>query len=235
MDLAGLAAELEEDLLWRQDELRLLSNQLVNLSENDKARYRKALIVMLYAHYEGFCKFALSLYANAINNENLTCGQVNHHISAASLSNLFHGLVSAELPVGFLPPVVSTDAAIRRLARQVDLLQALHTLAAQPVAIPIDKVVDTESNLSPVVLQKIVYRLGFDWTVLTSREQELEANINKLLNLRNHIAHGFRQSGLNEDLYEKIQRTTYGIMTQIRTFVWDGLELSQYLLNTGAP
>jgi len=59
MDLADIRAQLESELTWRQNEMRLLHNQLEFIEKyEEKKRYRKSLVVMLYSHYEGFCKTA---------------------------------------------------------------------------------------------------------------------------------------------------------------------------------
>ena len=62
MNIIEVRAEFEEELTWRVDEIRLLHNQLGYIrKEADKMRYRKALVVMLYSHFEGFCKTAFSI------------------------------------------------------------------------------------------------------------------------------------------------------------------------------
>jgi len=68
MNLEDIRAELEEDMLWRQEEINYLHNQLKNEhKEKRKDILRRALVVMLYAHYEGFCKNALVTWISAIS------------------------------------------------------------------------------------------------------------------------------------------------------------------------
>ena len=74
MDIASSRAELEDDRTWRQDEIRFLRNQLANLKRDDeKSKYRRALVPMLYAHYEGFCKVALEHYVIVVNEAGIAC------------------------------------------------------------------------------------------------------------------------------------------------------------------
>lgn len=74
MDVAEVRAELEEELTHRLDEIRFFRNQLDEIDAVDeKERYCKCLIVMLYAHFEGFWKAAFSIYLNVINQENIKC------------------------------------------------------------------------------------------------------------------------------------------------------------------
>jgi hypothetical protein len=57
MNLADIRAELEDELQWRLEELRLLKNQLADLrTEQQRDRFRRVLVIMLYAHFEGFWK-----------------------------------------------------------------------------------------------------------------------------------------------------------------------------------
>src|SRR5437763_7460 len=95
LDAAGVRAELEYERTWRLDELRFLEN-LVSLIEfeDDRRRLRKALVVMLYSHYEGFCKVALLIYLHAVNRAGLKCADVNDALAAAALAPLFDMVVS---------------------------------------------------------------------------------------------------------------------------------------------
>jgi hypothetical protein len=179
---------------------------------------------MLYAHYEGFCKFAFDLYVSTLNAEGLTCADVNYHLAASCLTKLFTGLVDADRPVDQLPSTLHLDAVVRRLARQVDLLKGLDDVWKTKVDIPVDKVIDTESNLNSQVLKKILHRLGFNHDTFNKHE----SNIGTLLNIRNEVAHGFKRGGIDEAMYGKLEAAVYGIMADVKTFVWDSLKNSAY-------
>jgi len=63
MTIEKLREEMEYELTWRTDELRMLKNNLsLILKDEDKDKYRKSLIVMLYAHFEGFSKTCFNSY-----------------------------------------------------------------------------------------------------------------------------------------------------------------------------
>ncbi len=58
--MSNFVKQLEEDLDWRIAELGILKTQVVSARKGSD-RYQvmlRALWAMLYAHYEGFCKFA---------------------------------------------------------------------------------------------------------------------------------------------------------------------------------
>lgn len=93
MNLASLRAEIEADRAWREEEIRELQNRGSAIKEEEESkRYRRALVLLLYAHYEGFCKFALALYATAINSSGILCGEASYPIAAASMSDVFRNL-----------------------------------------------------------------------------------------------------------------------------------------------
>jgi MAE_28990/MAE_18760-like HEPN len=63
MNLVQLRAELEADQAWRRDEIRFFQNQTARLNaEEQQNPFRRVLILLLYAHFEGSSRFALTLY-----------------------------------------------------------------------------------------------------------------------------------------------------------------------------
>ena len=95
MDIASSRAVLEDDRTWRQDEIRFLRNQLANLErEDEKSKYRRALVPMLYAHYEGFCKVALQHYVKVVNAAGIACEDASAAIIAASWELIFRRLAN---------------------------------------------------------------------------------------------------------------------------------------------
>jgi hypothetical protein len=93
MNLVQLRAELEADQAWRRDEIRFFQNQAARLDTTERPNpFQRVLILLLYAHFEGFSRFALTLYVNAVNGTGMICGEANSAIAAASLANLFRDL-----------------------------------------------------------------------------------------------------------------------------------------------
>ena len=76
MNLVQLRAELEADQAWRRDEIRFFQNQAAKLDTTERPNpFQRVLILLLYAHFEGFSRFALILYMNAVNSTSMTCGE----------------------------------------------------------------------------------------------------------------------------------------------------------------
>ncbi len=206
--------------------MQFLHNQLSYIKkEEDKKRYRKVLVVMLYSHFEGFCKTAFSIYANAINQENLTCSHVIDPIIASSLSTVFREFENISKKSSLFKNDLPDDRTIHRFARQVELINNLNAVWTQRVNIPIDDVVDTEANLKPSIMRKILYRLGLPHDAFNENEGKLHS----LLNYRNKIAHGSSKDGLDEKIYEEIQTSTLAIMSSIIKMIMSALSKTNYL------
>jgi hypothetical protein len=224
MNLASLWAEIEEEHTWRVDELRFFQNQLFAIeSEARQKTYRKALVLLLYSHFEGFCKFAFSHYVRAINSEGLNCADVNWSIAAASLSELFAQLRHPDSKCVEFRNTLPDDAKLHRFARDREFLANVNLFDAKAVAVP-DEIVDTESNLKPVVLRKILFRIGMQY----DRFVPLEGRINRLLNMRNNIAHGVHVGGVEKTDYESLRDDVNVIMTQVKRDVMTALSSGEY-------
>jgi len=129
MNLEDIRAQLEQELTWRIDEMRILGNVLADLgSELDRQRYRKALLVMLYAHYKESCKRALSIYADAVNREHITCGDATPCIAASSLAFAFKDFENIQRKSQLFKKQLPDDTQLHRFCRRAELLQVLEDL-----------------------------------------------------------------------------------------------------------
>jgi MAE_28990/MAE_18760-like HEPN len=67
------AKTLEDDLSWREGELAVLKSLFAGTSPSSLRRrsLRRAFLAMLYAHYEGFTKFAFESYLIEISRKKI--------------------------------------------------------------------------------------------------------------------------------------------------------------------
>ncbi len=183
-------------------------------------------MVMLYSHFEGFCKTALSIYATTINQE------VTDGIIAASLATVFRDFENVNKKSDIFRRDMPEDTNLHRFARQVELISVLEEIWILPVNIPVDEVVATEANLKPPIMKKILYRLGLPHDVF----EENEGKIHLLLNYRNNIAHGVAKDGLSERDYEDVQTATIEIMSSLIKILTGALNDTKYLrVSTSSP
>lgn len=225
MSAAEARSEIEEDRSWRSEEVRLLRNQLSSLSEDKKGVLRRSLVIMVYAHLEGFCRRALEIYVARINDLELTVGQVEWNLAAASLSETFDKLHNKDLKCKVFKRALPDDAKLHRFARDRDFLEAIGEFEKSVVRIDSECVVDAESNLKPAVLRKMLYRIGLDHSIVDS----WSALLNRLIGKRNNIAHGASRAPVSHDDYEVFEYTADAVMDAITTLVFDSLYRSRFL------
>jgi hypothetical protein len=226
IDLAEFRAEVESEREWREREMRQLRNQLSLLpSEAERKTARKALVVMLYAHFEGVSKALFTMYVNRINNLGLRVDGVVPHIAAASLAEVFVALRDPHKKCAEFVRALPDDTALHRFARDREFVEVAWKVAQRSVSIDPDEVVDTESNLKPVVLKKILFRLGLDPDLARS----WEGDIHHLLKRRNSVAHGTEKAGLEEKDYAKLEQAVLLVVDGLVKALSDAVVGKAYL------
>jgi hypothetical protein len=229
MNLLDIRAELEDEQTWRRDEIRFLTNRLADLdTDEDKNRYRRAVLLLLYAHFEGFCKTALLIFVRAINRESLSCDAVQPALMAATCRSILRSLADPNSKSDFFRNGAPDDEKLHFVWRSQEFLKRLAEVLGKPVDIP-DDVVDTESNLWPIVLKKNLFRLGFEHDRLSAHD----GTIHNLVNRRNNIAHGLERTGIPEADFEKLQKAVYAVMDEVMSMVTDSLLKQSF--RTNAP
>lgn len=208
---ANCTAELAERCRHRIEEIHHLSNILgIHDIEphEDAARKNiktKALIVLLYASFEGYVKEASKIYLDYIEKQQLCIKDVLPILASAALHKEFTdvetGLNKSELFRKTLPD----DSKLHKYYRRECLFSSLISIQSKPVVFP-EGYLSTESNLKYPVLQKILYQLGLDPYCLSAYEKA----IGKLIYLRNPYAHGERSENREyiqdyEELSESIE------------------------------
>ncbi|MHC4702797.1 MAG: MAE_28990/MAE_18760 family HEPN-like nuclease, partial [Planctomycetota bacterium] len=224
MTLEGLWAEIESELKWRVDEIRFFKNLVSNLDTSERQdQYRRALILLLYAHFEGFTRFAFAHYIRAVNQAQIKCGQASHAIAASTLSGVFASLRNPNKKCDLFRRTLPDETHLHRFARDREFLEQLGKALELDVCLS-DGLADAESNLKPEVLQKILYRLGLPHDSFDG----FKGRINKLLNYRNRIAHGESKEGISQDTYNSLQSDVFYLMNEIKSAIVDSVRNRRY-------
>lgn len=167
----GYFSEIEADLDWREAELSILRLMLVSNSTSNIERrvVIRASWALLYAHFEGFCKFALTVYFDALTNSGVKCEDLPQRTKAFSLGaeiNKFRSLPS------------------ENLLDEIDQFQSKHLseIAQFPE-------IDTKSNLYPSTLSDLLLDADLVLEELANHTQKIKT----LVKRRNKIAHGEKE------------------------------------------
>ena len=219
-----LRAALEMELAWRQEELAFFKNQLNEIPENNKDRYRKSLVLILYSHMEGFIKICLQTYIQYINSQKLKRGDVNTELMVAGLYKEFIAYENLDRKCEFFRKELPEDSRLHRLYRRVDFMEKVEDFKTELLNID-DQLIDTESNLWYIVLQKNLYKVGLPVDLFESYHRDIDA----LVNRRNTIAHGSFRSGVTEQEFTNWETKVSSILSGITTIVYDYANKQKYL------
>lgn len=226
IDLASVRSEIDLEREWRELELQFLKRRVAEIrDEEDGDVARKALVVMLYAHFEGLIKAILSIYVKALNGLKIPISQVHSALAAVALTDIFKALRNPDSKCKIFARKLPDDAKLHRSARDREFLERTSEFGMRPLAIDPDLVVNTESNLKPVVLRKILYQLGFDPALV----EPWEKTVNQLLRRRNDVAHGTARAGLTAKEYDELEMAVKEVVDAIVAAITEALAREAYL------
>lgn len=232
MDYEFFVAQLEQDREWRENEMRALLNDLAR-RENavDRDLFRRPLVALQYAHYEGFTKFALQHYVDAINMKELECAVARPELVALSCNDVFRELRNPDPKGRLFNGALPTDAALHKFAREKHFLEQMEGVLARKLKIS-DDAVDTESNLNADVLRKNLFRLGLSIAFV----DEIAGELHQLVNARNGIAHGDNKmkQGVTEERYERFSAACKKAMDDVDRQVRDAYRNANFLKDSSA-
>jgi hypothetical protein len=203
------AEKLEDDLQRRDAELAAFKI-LIARADEGTVRHQallRALWVMLYAHYEGYCKFALQIYLDALMQRKLPRIDYKDPIIAFSMQGKFRRLSNN----------LSNDNCVRFIQQfPVDL--------NNPVEFD-EKAFESHGNFIPDLLKRNCRSVGLSYN-------QVEANrlhLGNLVDRRNHIAHGKLLPIKNFQEYQDCENATFDVMLGLAVTVIEALEQEQYL------
>jgi hypothetical protein len=210
--------ELEDDRASREGEIRLVENVIGrSRSEEEQTMLRRSLILLTYAHLEGFCKFALTAYASAINALRISCRDASIPLVALTLSKVFAALRDLNSKHPEFSKIVD-DRDLHMLARERIFIENFEKIASRQVEIP-DHAVDTKSNLSSIILKRNLFQLGLRYPVVAAHA----GRIDRLLGVRNAIAHGDKlKIPKDADVKEYVQ-ASFAVMKFVQDEVFSSL------------
>ena len=199
MNLEDLRVQLEEDLNWRSDEMRFLRNELLSqsaTSEDWPVAAIRALLVVQYAHLEGFTQTGLSLYIDAINDSGVASGELRGELFSAIFAQEFRALRSGSATDS---GGADDERLLRRVKRQVALIDRFRAASSGCVPLTPSEVVSLEMNLGSEVLKKNLYLLGIP---LESFPASTYSALEFFRRTRNDVGHGGRRENIQPGLFE---------------------------------
>lgn len=205
--MSWLAKELEADLEWRFHEVDVIRRKHSQCA-NDKERkiIVKCLVLMLYAHWEGFVKHGLSLYVDALAKTGVRRREVVDNLVARSLQATLNKLADRSI-------VVRADF----VASLNDLMEA--TLSFEQPGI------NTKANLKTHVFRELLTDFG----VHVDDALVNELTINTLVDRRNDIAHGTRSAIEELEVFNRFYSQIRELMEALAISLDDMMDNRAYL------
>jgi hypothetical protein len=181
----------------------------------------RAILVMQYAHLEGFSQNAFSLYIRAINDQGISAKDIHPNLFACALVKEFDAV-----RLGAGNDQETEDGRLMRRARhQVDFVQKMRSLSEQALSIDAEAVVSMEMNFGSDVLRRTLYRLGIpDGAVSKSHFTSLEF----VRVARNDIAHGSRKERIEPGLFEAHRRKCEQFMDDLSRLITFAVDSEWY-------
>lgn len=216
-------ADLEQDRAVREAEIRLIENYWAGAkSDDERNMLARSLVLLTYAHIEGFTKFALITYAEVINALKLPCHQAALPLVAATLNRLFAALrdVNTKHPLFRDAP---NDHDVQLVARHRDFIEQYELAMDEIVQIP-DSAIDTGANLNARMLKRALFQLGLNVPALAMHHD----TINRLLGERNAIAHGDRLKKPKAEAVSAYLDTTFKVMQVIQQEIFTALSTGAF-------
>lgn len=200
-------AELEKDLTWREAELALMRKQLISSLPGtpQESALLRANLAMTYAHYEGFCKFALELYVSSLQRLNLKRIDLAWPLASFTLKKL-HKDLSVETD--------QTRFFTRLLNEFNDAILGDADFEKPPQI----------SNLWPNLLIEWLTKLHLDTSCVIENTTTLE----QLVTNRNQIAHGKKLTIKSRDELDKYSKAAKSVMNEVALEICYSLEQRKY-------
>lgn len=194
------------DLSWRETELGALKAILIRAgnTSTQKAVLLRAAWAMLYAHYEGFSKFCLTVFYDQAKSRVAACRDLPNLTRAFALEPRLKEMKS--YPAHSFLEAVEGFVAID-LGKQPEFPE-----------------VETESNLWPNLLIALLEKANIQSTAVDEHRIKLKT----LVSRRNEIAHGQQNFITELDYYFSFESAVYAVMYDLAFLVDERLNRAPY-------
>lgn len=170
---------LQDDLSWRKKEISDL--YMICLNNNNKEVLFKSMILILYAHWEGYIKKSSKLYIKYIAEKKTKIGDLTPNFKAIVLKSNVNKCIE--------------NCENLTLSNELDFMNKYQIMANKKFKLNIDPdndresdIINTHNNLKPKVFKNIINILGLKYNdAYKVRENYIS---NNLLAGRNAIGHG---------------------------------------------
>lgn len=181
----------------------------------------RAILVLQYAHLEGFARNAFAIYLKTVNDLRLNATELHQNLFATALTREFDAIRR-----GLRDDAESEDGRLMRRARsQVDFVEKLRRLNHEPLVLDVDSSVSMEMNFGADVFRRTLYRLGIPETQV---HKTYYTSLEFIRRMRNDVAHGMRKERIEPGEFEAHQRKGEEFMSELTRLVTTAVNSEMY-------
>ncbi|MFH1008956.1 MAG: MAE_28990/MAE_18760 family HEPN-like nuclease [Candidatus Latescibacterota bacterium] len=201
--------QIEQDLTWRETELATLKTLAAGATVGTPRHQAllRALWALLYAHYEGFCKFAWDTFLDHVQSSAPVRSECTEPIARFSLGEHFRRF-KGDLSFEGIWRFCTTDFA-GLLAQQASFAVRL----------------ETQSNLWPDLCRSNSASIGLPHAAVDRQHTRLKT----LVSRRNDIAHGQPMVVRSLQDYHEYESAAFDVIYELAEAVVDCLNKGKYL------
>lgn len=198
---------LDEELAWRRVEMHSILSQIRAARGVSRNGLCRAGIALLYAHWEGYSKKALSCYLQYVARRKLKNSELRDCFVALAME-----------------AAIAREQNLSISQRSVLRVALLRNKESDRPFIPSRDGIDTQSNLNTDLLFDIFASLGLDPSPFETKRMLID---HSLLATRNKVAHG-EYLALDRDGYEELHGEVVLMLETIRNLIIDAVDNQLY-------
>lgn len=194
MEISDLEDLLFEDLTWRKKEI----SELILLAETEEKNVLlKSIILLLYAHWEGYIKKTSKTYLKFITENKFQVSDLTDNFKYLALKGLCKEVFKSS-------ETLSTNNELNFILKFNEINEkTIDKLIRIDLDNERDKtIIDTQDNLTPSIFKKITEIIGL--TYLDGYESKKTQIENNLVAYRNSIGHGNKKLSNNQEFQLEI-------------------------------
>lgn len=208
-----LSDKLDEELSWRRLELTNLKFNIETAEGNKLNTNLRASLVLLYSHWEGFVKQALTFYLQHVSQQKLHNNMLKYNFFALEMRN-----------------DIATISLSKKTSLHTQLISNIFNNMNNISNIPFKNQIDTKSNLNAELFQELMQTIGLDSSQYTPFFPLIDE---RLLGVRNSIAHGeaMQKTQITKESYLELHEKMIKIIEMLKDQIINAAFERLYVIN----
>lgn len=208
---------IQNDRAWRRQELTNMKAMIYQSRNSNNSILIRSAILLLYAHWEGYIKKVCESFFYYLNFKGHKYEELKPNFIALGIAEMFNG----HFPQKKFTSYSKSVSFVLNVSKQ------------KKFKIDVDSRVDTKSNLNTDVLLELLNMIGINADHFENNKHHID---NRLLKLRNAIAHGERTENnpelqINIEEFNDLNQRINALIDHFESLVINHLELESYKIH----